>query len=359
MVDYSQHEQALILRQLITPETPRIVVDVGAHDGICGSNSRELLEDGWRGLLIEPMPPVFTRLAQNSRDLPNAKLVNVACGDKDGTQTMRIGRDGPEGQMGSFSSDPVILQNLSETSIDVPVKTLSQLLRENDIPKDFGVLLVDTEGWDLVVLEGLRATDARPRIIVTEDFSATDTKKSELLITLGYSCGGSWGGDSFWVSQRQRSGAQSIDFSRMSLPVLRLPRKWRPSGKPISGGQVKVDTDASFRYTITGWAWNESFQFPNVEVIVSLRGAGSDEAAWFRAWSIPRPDVAAAFGSPSLLMSGFRTNVNVAPGNYAVTIVQQGRRNHTLSPAGEIVLPVLNSALGSRSDSDYRYVCRE
>jgi hypothetical protein len=56
MVDYLQYGQALILRQLITSDTPRILVEIGAHDGISGSNSRMLLEQGWCGLLVEPLP---------------------------------------------------------------------------------------------------------------------------------------------------------------------------------------------------------------------------------------------------------------------------------------------------------------
>jgi FkbM family methyltransferase len=354
VVDYSQYEQALILRQLVTKDTPKILVDIGAHDGICGSNSRELLEHGWRGVLVEPMPAVYARLVQNSQGIRQVKLVHAACGDRDGTATMRVGKDGPDGQMGSFSTDPSIVENLSEESVEVPVRTLSSLVAENAIPEDFGVLLVDTEGWDLNVLQGLNGTPARPRIIVTEDFSATNTAKRQLLTGLGYTCAGNWGGDSFWISTKQK-----VDISGLHLPVLSVASKWKPSGKPIGPGHVNIDESASFRYTVAGWAWNESFLYPETEVFVSLCASGSHQTDLFRAWSLPRPDVAAAFGSPSLLMSGFRANVNVAPGPYEVTVIQQGRRSHTIDRAGELSLPVLNSPVGSRSDADYKYACRE
>ncbi len=354
MVDYSQYEQALILRQLITPDTPKVLVDIGAHDGICGSNSRELLEQGWRGLLVEPMPAVFARLAENSRGLRHVSVVNAACGDRDGIASIRIGKDGPDGQMGSLSTDPNIIENLTEESLDVPVQTLKTLLDSNGISNDFGVLLVDTEGWDLTVLQGLRNTPARPRIIVTEDFQPTDQLKSELLTALGYACAGSWGVDSFWVGN-----SQNIDTSKLHLPVLKLPGKWKPSGQAIPSGRANVDQDASFHYSITGWAWNETFHYPDTEVIVSLRAADSPRTDFFRAWSLPRPDVAAAFGSASLLMSGFRANVNVAPGVYQLAVIQQGRRKHAVNGVGELRLPILSSVVGRRTDSDYTYACRE
>lgn len=354
MVDYSQHEQALILRQLITRDTPKILVDIGAHDGLCGSNSRELLEHGWCGLLVEPMPSVFERLVQNSKSFRNVEVVNAACGDHDGSARIRIGKDGADGQMASFSSDPSILENLTEECLEVPVRTLKTLFSEYRIPNDFGVLLVDTEGWDFTVLQGLRNTNSRPRIIVTEDLSTTDKQKGSLLSGLGYSCAGSWGGDSFWIANWHE-----VNRARLHLPVLKLPAKWKPWGKAVASGLAKVDEDASFRYTIAGWAWNEDFRYPETEVIISLRAAGAKQVDSFRAWSLPRPDVAAAFKSPPLLMSGFRANVNVPPGDYEVTVVQQGRRNYTAIVAGQFSLPVLTSALGRRSDSDYTYVCQQ
>ncbi len=276
MVDYSQYEQALILRQLITPDTPKILVDIGAHDGICGSNSRELLEQGWRGLLVEPLPAVFARLTENSRGLRHVRLVNAACGDRDGIGTIRIGKDGPDGQMGSLSNDPNIIENLTEESVDVPVQTLKTLLDSNGIPDDFGVLLVDTEGWDLTVLEGLRETPARPRIILTEDFGPTDQRKAHLLETMGYRLAGSWGVDSFWIGNSQK-----IDTSKLHFPVLKLPDKWKPSGQAIPSSRANVDQDASFHYSITGWAWNETFHYPDTELIVSLRAADSRTNRFF------------------------------------------------------------------------------
>jgi hypothetical protein len=65
LIDYSQHGQALILQQLITADTPRVLVDIGAHDGITGSNSRALIEQGWHAVLVEPYRPC----SRNSRKI--------------------------------------------------------------------------------------------------------------------------------------------------------------------------------------------------------------------------------------------------------------------------------------------------
>lgn len=126
-VDYSQSGQAVILDELITPDTPRIVVDIGAHDGIEGSNSRALLEQGWRGVLVEPMPAIFPRLRENSAQFSNVSVIMAACAEKSGRATMRIGTDGDEGQMSSLSTHSLLRGNLSERSVEVETISVGDL----------------------------------------------------------------------------------------------------------------------------------------------------------------------------------------------------------------------------------------
>jgi len=226
MVDYSQYGQALVLQQLLTSDTPKILVDIGANDGICGSNSRTLLEQGWRGLLVEPLPQVFARLQTNSTGLPDVRLVHAACSDRDGTASIRLGRDGALGQMSSLSMDPAIASNLADECAEVRTVTLEHLLWNYDIPEDFGVLLIDTEGWDLTVLRGLEQARSRPRIIVTEDFAGTNEEKYAFLTQQKYRYVRSWGSDSFWISE-----SHPADTKSLRLPIFRLPQVWEPTGK--------------------------------------------------------------------------------------------------------------------------------
>jgi len=331
MVDYSQYGQALILQQLITPDTPRILVDIGAHDGISGSNSRALLEQGWRGLLVEPLPAIFTNLLDNSRSLHNVTCVQAACSDRDGTASIYIGKDGGAGQMSSLSRDPEILPNLSKQSVDVPTITLSTLFAKHAIPKDFGVLLIDTEGWDLTVLRGLENAASRPRIIATEDFVSTNQEKYLLLEKLQYRGAGNWGSDSIWVSELQR-----VDVSTLAFPVYRLPESWEPQGVCASPGRVMFDEGASLGRTVTGWAWSRADEAPQENIVIGLRSVGLDQEHFFQAWRTPRPDVAAAFKSTRLLMSGFRAHVDVPEGTYDLTVIQQGDGWHSSDRAGRI-----------------------
>lgn len=334
MIDYSQYGQALLLQQLIADEMPRILVDIGAHDGVCGSNSRALLEQGWRGLLVEPLPKVFERLKENSSKFANVSLVHAACSDRTGIASIRVGRDGALGQMSTFSQDPQVVANLSDQVIEVQTATLPSLLETHNIPDNFGVLLVDTEGWDLTVLQGLIHTHARPRIIVTEDLASTDQAKYGLLASLGYQNMGFWGSDSFWSY-----GAAKTGGGRFEPPVHQLPPSCQPSGNHAGTGRCMLDRSGFYRSSIAGWAWVQLDSPPPEDVFLVLKSVETGAERIFAAWRNPRPDVAEAFQSEALLFSGFRAYLNVEPGNYQVTVIQQGADYFTSACAGNVTLP--------------------
>ena len=285
-------------------------------------------------MLVEPLPAVFAQLRDNCRALPGVACVQAACSDRDGRALICIGKDGTCGQMSSLSPDPAIAPNLSPQCCEVTTLTLATLFADYRVPEDFGVLLVDTEGWDLTVLRGLETVRTRPRIIATEDFVSTNLEKYELLGTLGYRYTGSWGSDSIWIGQQQQ-----VDTRGLRFPVFRLPESWKPDGRCAGPARVMFDKHASPGYSLVGWAWSRQNESPQENVIVSLRGLQTGQEDFFQASRIPRPDVAEVFHSPDLLMSGFRAFVDVADGTYDLTVIQQGHGWYTSDCAGHISLP--------------------
>ncbi len=99
------------------------------------------------------------------------------------------------------------------------------------------------------------------------------------------------------------------------------------------------DRPGSYRNSIAGWAWVELNSPPPEDVLLVLKSVGTGEERTFAAWRNPRPDVAAVFESEALLFSGFRAYLNVEPGNYQVTVVQQGADYFTSGCAGNVTLP--------------------
>jgi hypothetical protein len=107
--------------------TDRTVVDIGAGDGVRWSNSYRLLLDGWRGVSVEADADKFRMMKRNYAGLAGA-----------------IAHHAP--------AQP---------------ETISGVLREYGIPREFGVLTLDIDGNDYYVLDAI-LNNFRPRLIVSE-----------------------------------------------------------------------------------------------------------------------------------------------------------------------------------------------
>src|ERR1700709_1800114 len=61
-------------------------VEIGANDGQAFDQVGPLArEHGWRGVMVEPVPHIFTRLQQTYADQPGVRCENVAVADREGT----------------------------------------------------------------------------------------------------------------------------------------------------------------------------------------------------------------------------------------------------------------------------------
>jgi FkbM family methyltransferase len=170
--DGSQAGEVTELRGLIRPGFPESIVDVGAYDGVSLSNSRPFVLAGWRGVLIEPHPTHFARLQENSASLPNVECLRCACSDEAGVLPLFIGTDGADTMMSTLSRDDNawFKRTRSAESVDVAVEPVEAILDRVEFPRDFGILLVDTEGMDYEVLRGVAFERHSPRIILTEEY---------------------------------------------------------------------------------------------------------------------------------------------------------------------------------------------
>lgn len=108
-------------------------VDCGAYDGLEHSNSALLdFEYGWNGICVEANQDYA---AACSRNRPNAKTVNVAVSDHEGTIR--------------FSNQ---LPSLDPNSPIVRCSTLLTVLDECNAPREIDYLSLDVEGFEARVL---------------------------------------------------------------------------------------------------------------------------------------------------------------------------------------------------------------
>jgi FkbM family methyltransferase len=322
-IDFSQYGQPDLIRKYLPASASRWVIDVGAHDGVDGSNSRGFILEGWKALLIEPLPAVFDQLRVNTAGFRNVILEQCACAEIEGDATFHIGLDGPDGQTSSLCEDEVWIANRSGEDIKVQVQRLDSLLKKHNCPADFALLLVDAEGMDLEVLKSLDFSHYRPAVICTEIYQSNPLKeksKAEFLAAGGYRRRVRVGSDTIWsrVDMEPNSDASAgMDlYTGDQLPpeVADLPIE--------SGGVVALNPAISIDglLRVAGWAISPEHAVPGL-VFVGMKTEGGMK--WQQSARCVRSDVARHFANQGLRFSGFGVNFsNVVESPVEVRIVQ-------------------------------------
>ena len=148
-------------------EKLRTVVDVGAN---VGQWSNMLLNcvTPEKLIIVEPMPDAFRILQQKFGSNPRVELHNVAVGERESIETLKITRD----TTGASLLQPreemraVIGGNWTVTSeIQVKMTTLDQLLVDLD---EVSLLKIDVQGYEKPVLAGAKQTLAKTKFVLVE-----------------------------------------------------------------------------------------------------------------------------------------------------------------------------------------------
>jgi hypothetical protein len=129
-------EDGLLAKALeIIGSDSRLCVDVGAWDGLKGSNTRELIISGWESIQIEGNPERFIQLTHLYADIPRVRCVRRF-----------VQPTGPD--------------------------SLDAILDGCSVPAEFGLLCIDIDGNDWHVWKSL---GRRPHLVLIEyNFSVPD-----------------------------------------------------------------------------------------------------------------------------------------------------------------------------------------
>ena len=167
-LSYSQYAEDLLIQLALPhPRNKGFYVDVGCHHPRRGSNTYSLYRKGWNGLLID-LEEVKVLACQLSRWRDRAILAAVSDREKE------VKIFSPQ----AFSTNTTIaLTWVTEPEGYRPIgrmhaKTLTAILNEHQVPRQFELLSVDVEGVDLEVLKGLDFDAYSPTVICIENWES-------------------------------------------------------------------------------------------------------------------------------------------------------------------------------------------
>lgn len=163
---YSQCGEDLLIRNFSKGKAKGFYVDVGANDPVLNNNTYLFYKSGWSGINIEPNFRLWRRIrAVRPRDI----TLNIGCAESAGS--LKFYEFRPSG-LSTFSEE-VARENEKyghriKSVAEVQVKTLREVLTGYAQDKEIDFLTVDTEGYDLNVLEGNDWQQFRPKLVILE-----------------------------------------------------------------------------------------------------------------------------------------------------------------------------------------------
>lgn len=144
-------------------QTSGFFIEVGAADPYSESQSLQFEEVGWKGVLIEPLPEFAIELRRER----TAQVFNVACSSPSNAgKKMQLHA---AGMLSSLDRSLMAPGAAVERIVDVPVKTLDQILIEANARAPIDFMSVDVEGHEIEVLRGMDFARWQPRLVLVED----------------------------------------------------------------------------------------------------------------------------------------------------------------------------------------------
>lgn len=194
---FSQYEEEAILLGLLDGCHRKRLLDVGAYDGVTFSNSRQLILDGWTGVLVEPSPINVARLLDLYRWEPRVKVVDAMI-DVSTNEPMMVFHDSNGDGISSCNEDHVRRwsEHTKFTPLVKPRTDWYQLLdlKGPVLKNGFDIVMIDTEGTTLQLAVSCPLFDKSgwmhcppPRVVVLEHSPEPQSDFDRVMASRGYS----------------------------------------------------------------------------------------------------------------------------------------------------------------------------
>jgi len=154
-------------------------VEVGANEPQRGSQSWQFERAGWTGVLVEPQPDLAERLRRTRR----AHVVAAACSSPaNAGAAVTLHLHGPHS---SLKRELAITGVVVRDTVEVPARTLDDILEQAGAPTPIDFVSIDVEGHEVDVLSGFDLARWRPRLVLIEDH-VTNLATHRFLTRAGY-----------------------------------------------------------------------------------------------------------------------------------------------------------------------------
>lgn len=192
-------QDLFVISETCKRDIPPFFVEVGATNGITLSNSY-ILETRlhWQGIVVEPARTWHTKLSENRQCLIDTRCVTDKSQQmvdflETGISTPLFQNSSPAlssiasfADSGDWAAD---IRRANSKRYEVPTVSFDDLLAQHGAPHNIGYLSLDTEGSELMILQGHNFASRRIAIVTVEHNFNEIKRRSiyELMTKHGYS----------------------------------------------------------------------------------------------------------------------------------------------------------------------------
>lgn len=180
MKDYSQYGEQEILLSHFENISSGTLVDIGAADGITNSNSKKLIELGWKAFLIEPGKKNYEKLVNLHSNNQNVKLFRIGLGDENIKNSIFYTDKNDEyEQISTFSKEQYIwcedYFKCDFVKDEVDLVSSNDFFEENNL-FHVNFISIDAEGYDSKIIKNLNLEKIKIDLICVENIDDESIK---------------------------------------------------------------------------------------------------------------------------------------------------------------------------------------
>jgi len=162
----SQYGEDLIIESLLPQKKDGFYIDIGANHPIKYSNTFLFYRKGWKGINVEPNPSrIWLFNIFRKRDLN----LNIGIGKNKSEINFYIFKESTLSTFDKIASEEYkSMGHPIKKVIKIPITPLSEIIEKHANQKEIDILSIDTEGYDMEVLESNDWNKFRPRFLIIE-----------------------------------------------------------------------------------------------------------------------------------------------------------------------------------------------
>ncbi|MDR1147179.1 MAG: FkbM family methyltransferase, partial [Spirochaetaceae bacterium] len=165
-----QYFQDLIAYLYLKEKKDGFYIDIGANDGISGSNTYALEQMGWKGVCIEPQPDIFKKLAHFRKcDCYNAALSSVSGENLEFLIAKNFDALSGFGECMTDEHAKIIYESGAFERINVTTKTFAGIMENYPGIKTIDFMSLDVEGYELPILNSINFSEYSFQFITVEE----------------------------------------------------------------------------------------------------------------------------------------------------------------------------------------------